>query len=72
MTTLTRTLGPEDEALARLPRDDLVARLHAHRPTRLEAGGVDADRDAATDAAVRAARVLELLEAGEARVEHLL
>lgn len=59
-------------ALRGLPRDDLVARLHAHRPARLEADGVDADVDSAADAAVRAARVLELLETGEPRIEHLL
>ena len=59
-------------ALRGLPRDDLVARLHAHRPTRDDADGFDAGLDAAVDAAVRAARVLELLESGETRVEHLL
>ncbi len=55
-----------------LPRDDLVARLHAHRPRREHDESADAGVDAAVDAAVRAARVLELLEAGESRVEHLL
>jgi uncharacterized Zn finger protein len=60
-------------ALRGVPRDDLVARLHTHRPVRRDPDGDgDAALDAAVDAAVRAARVLELLDAGESRVEHLL
>ena len=38
MTTLTRTLGPEDEELARQPRDDLVAEV-ADSPERFTARG---------------------------------
>ena len=52
MTTLTRTLGPEDEALARLPRDDLVAEV-PDGPDRFAARGgpfSSYERTLATDA----------------------
>lgn len=61
-----------------LPREELLARLHALGPG--SAGGPaaepaapdDPDLDAALDAAARAARFLERLEAGDPAVEHLL
>ena len=52
MTTLTRTLGPEDEALARQPRDDLVAEV-LDGPDRFTARGgpfSSYERTLATDA----------------------
>ncbi len=53
-----------------LPRDDLLARLHAR--TVVEGDDVDeALLDTAADAAARAARVLEALD-GEGPVDHLL
>ncbi len=65
-----------------LPRDELVARLHRYRPVGGralpddddEGDGAAAALDVAADAALRAARVLELLDGhGEtnARVDHL-
>lgn len=67
-----------------LPRAELLARLHAHGPQAGSAGAPDPsgagalgaeedpDLDAALDAAARAARFLERLEAGDSAVEHLL
>ena len=54
-----------------LPRDELLARLHARteQDPRDEAGGDDLETG--FDAALRAARLLELLERPEAPVEHL-
>ena len=55
-----------------LPRDDLLARLHDRSsPDRPDDDG-DADLDVALDAAVRAARVLDLLDDPDASIEHLL
>jgi len=56
-----------------LPRDELLARLHA-RSERVEAepgGPDDLTVDAAVDAALRAARLLELLDEPERSVDHL-
>jgi uncharacterized Zn finger protein len=63
-----------------LPRDDLLARLHARTvtPADTDPTGPDAEVEAATldtalDAAARAARLLELVESDdEARIDHLL
>jgi uncharacterized Zn finger protein len=63
-------------ALRGLPRDDLLARLHA----RGQRGGRDDPDDPddpddvalALDAAARARRILELVESGDADFEHLL
>jgi uncharacterized Zn finger protein len=49
-----------------LDRDELLARLHARAP-----GPTDDDLDEGLDAAVRAARVLELLEDPDRPVDHL-
>lgn len=57
-----------------LPRDELLARLHARSPLeeRVGAGELDAaSMDAAVDAARRAALALALLEA-DASIDHLL
>ncbi len=56
-----------------LPRDDLLARLHERTaPASAEPeDAADADLDVAADAALRAARVLDLLGDPDARVEHL-
>lgn len=56
-----------------LPREELLARLHARAPLeeRVDAGELDAaSMDAAVDAAQRAARLLELIEQ-QAPVDHL-
>ena len=56
-------------ALRGLPREDLLARLH----DREERGPTVPDDVAlAVDAATRATRILQLLDAGELDVEHLL
>lgn len=61
-----------------LPREELLSRLHALGPGSAvgpatePAGPADPDLDAALDAAARAARFLERLEAGDGAVEHLL
>lgn len=61
-----------------LPREELLSRLHALGPGSAvgpatePAGPDDPDLDAALDAAARAARFLERLEAGDGAVEHLL
>jgi len=57
-----------------LPRDDLLAALHARTADEPAAEPTDPDEDAAYDAAVRARRVLDLLESGgdEADLSHLL
>ena len=63
-----------------LPRDDLLAGLHARSSVRGEAlaGGaddletdLDADLDAALDAAVRAARILDLVDEPGQSIDHL-
>jgi len=56
-----------------LPRDELLARLHARSETvEAEPGGPDdLTVDAAVDAALRAARLLELLDEPERSVDHL-
>ena len=57
-----------------LPRDDLLARLHERGSTAEAAAGRpagDLDLDTALDAALRAARVLDLLDRPDARIEHL-
>ncbi len=54
-----------------LPRDDLLARLHDRTGAIEPEDAGDADLDVAADAAARAARVLDLLEDPEARIEHL-
>jgi uncharacterized Zn finger protein len=54
-----------------LPRDELLARLHDRAaPAELSEAG-DADLDVAVDAAVRAARVLDLLDDPDASIDHL-
>jgi uncharacterized Zn finger protein len=56
-----------------LPREDLLAALHARTVAEPAAQPVDPDEEAAYDAAVRARRVLDLLESGdEADLSHLL
>ena len=61
-----------------LPRDDLLARLHARTLPVTDSDGADggledAVLDTAVDAAARAARVLELLDGDDdARIDHLL
>ncbi|WP_245154939.1 hypothetical protein [Nocardioides sp. 1609] len=60
-----------------LPRDDLLARLHARTvapPSSLEEDQDDeAELDSAVDAAARAVRILELLDTGDAgSIDHLL
>ncbi|WP_139979793.1 hypothetical protein [Nocardioides litoris] len=57
-----------------LPRDDLLARLHARSAQPEPADELDAAHlDTALDAAVRAARILELLDRDDdASVDHLL
>jgi uncharacterized Zn finger protein len=56
-------------ALRGLSREDLLARLHDREERRPE---VPDDVALAVDAATRATRILQLLEAGELDVEHLL
>jgi uncharacterized Zn finger protein len=57
-----------------LPREDLLAALHARTLTEPTAEPADPDEEAAYDAAVRARRLLDLLESGdgEADLNHLL
>ena len=57
-----------------LPRENLLAALHARTLTEPTAEPADPDEEAAYDAAVRARRVLDLLESGddEADLNHLL
>lgn len=57
-----------------LPRDELLARLHARTTGGAPADDLEAaELDTAVDAAARAARMLELLDGDDgARVEHLL
>ncbi|MEO9322413.1 hypothetical protein ABFT23_02930 [Nocardioides sp. C4-1] len=58
-----------------LPRDELLAGLHARTAVSYTSDGgeeTDADLDTALDAAARAARILELLDGdADARVDHL-
>jgi len=54
-----------------LPRDALLARLHDRTGATEPEDAGDADLDIAVDAAARAARVLDLLDDPDARVEHL-
>ena len=54
-----------------LPRDDLLARLHARTVVPLE-DAEEALLDSAVDAAARAARLLDLLEVDDAHLDHLL
>ena len=57
-----------------LPREELLAALHARTVEEPAASPTDPDEEAAYDAAVRARRVLDLLEGGddEADLSHLL
>lgn len=63
-------------ALRGLPRDELLSALHSHgsQPNRVDAQveAFDPDLEAAIDAALRAGRVLELLEHGDGDVGALL
>ena len=54
-----------------LPRDDLLARLHARGAPGPIADGATDDLDLGLDAALRASRALDLLDAGEP-IDHLL
>ena len=54
-----------------LPRDDLLARLHERAAPAEPDDAGDADLDVAVDAAVRAARVLDLLDDPDASIDHL-
>ena len=54
-----------------VPREELLAGLHAPASPRGEPGG-DPDLDAALDAAARAARFLERLASGDTVLDHLL
>ena len=58
-----------------LARDELLARLHARevtaRPDAPQPETDDLDLEAAADAALRAARLLQVLEDPEARLDHL-
>lgn len=55
-----------------LPREDLLARLHARASAPVRSGVADVDLDAGYEAAARAARLLQLVAADpDARVEHL-
>ena len=56
-------------ALRGLPREELLARLHDRDGRRPD---VPDDVALAVDAATRATRILELIEAGETDIEHLL
>ena len=56
-------------ALRGLSREDLLARLHDREERRPD---VPDDVALAVDAATRATRILQLLDAGELDVEHLL
>jgi uncharacterized Zn finger protein len=58
-----------------LPRDDVLARLHEHTTARAEAlptREVPDDVSVALDAAARAARILQLIAAGDTDIAHLL
>ena len=57
-----------------LPREDLLAALHARSVVEPAAEPTDPDEEAAYDAAVRARRLLDLLESGDddADLSHLL
>jgi len=59
-------------ALRGLPREDLLGRLHDREETRADPADQPDDVALAVDAATRAARILELLDAGETDIEHLL
>lgn len=54
-----------------LPREELLARLHRHAGPAVEEDPAEADEETAYDAALRAARALDLLAAGQP-FEHLL
>ncbi|HWM75269.1 MAG TPA: hypothetical protein VNQ53_16085 [Nocardioides sp.] len=54
-----------------LTRDDLLARLHDRTAPAEPSDAGDADLDVAVDAAVRAARVLDVLDDPEASIDHL-
>jgi len=54
-----------------LPRDELLARLHDRVAPPPTGDATDADLDVATDAAARAARLLDLLDDPDAPVDHL-
>jgi uncharacterized Zn finger protein len=54
-----------------VPREELLAGLHAPSAPRGDAAG-DPDLDAALDAAARAARFLERLASGDTALDHLL
>lgn len=54
-----------------LPRDDLLARLHQREGAVEPVEADDPDLDAGYDAAVRAARLLELLDEPGSRLDHL-
>ncbi len=56
-------------ALRGLPREELLARLHDRSAQRAE---VPDDIAVAIDAATRAVRILQLIEAGETDIDHLL
>ena len=56
-------------ALRGLPREELLARLHDRSAQRAE---VPDDVAVAIDAATRAVRILQLIEAGETDIDHLL
>ena len=56
-------------ALRGLPREELLARLHDRSAQRPE---VPDDVAVAVDAATRAVRILQLIEAGETDIDHLL
>lgn len=56
-----------------LPREDLLARLHAHSRSPIRPDDEDVDLDTGYDASARAVRLLHLLAVDpDARVEHLL
>ena len=59
-------------ALRGLSREDLLARLHDREKRRPEVPDDPDDVALAVDAATRATRILQLLDAGELDVEHLL
>jgi uncharacterized Zn finger protein len=59
-------------ALRGLSREDLLSRLHDREGRRPEVSDEPDDVALAVDAATRATRILQLIEAGETDVEHLL
>jgi uncharacterized Zn finger protein len=63
-------------ALRGLPREELLARLHdreqGREQSRAQIGAAPDDLAVAQDAATRAARILDLLDAGETDIDHLL